>query len=119
MFNKIFGGSDQEQLHFLETRCIITIIAIVISVIAAIFVPEAIALIAVVMLFIWGINVVKGWFGVTTFAAIFSGNIVIGVCLFLLYIMVAYVAGIFFAFIGIGRWIYLKVKYRPAAKENG
>lgn len=118
MFNRIFGGSDAEQIKFLETRSIITLIALVVSLIASIFVEGAIAIVAFVMLFIWGWSVIKNWFGITTFAAIFSGNIVLGVVLFLLYILAAYFAGIVFAFIGIGRWIYLKVKYRSSNTNN-
>lgn len=112
MFNRIFGGSDEEQLQFLEVRAIITIVALAITLVASFFSAEASALIAVVMLFVWGWNVVKNWFGITTLGAIFSGNIVIGVVLFVIYLIVAYLAGIVFAFLGIGRWIYLKLKYR-------
>ena len=54
MFNRIFGGSDAEQLQFLETRSIITIVTLVISLVASAFVPEALGLIAFVMLFVWG-----------------------------------------------------------------
>ena len=119
MFNRIFGGSDAEQLRFLEKRAIITIVALVIALVASIFSPEALGLIAFVMLFIWGWGVIKKWFGITTLGAIFSGNIVIGVILFMIYIVVAYLAGIVFAFLGVGRWIYLKVKYRTAGTSNG
>lgn len=115
MFNRIFGGSDAEQLQFLEVRSIITIIAVVVAIIASFFSSEALALIAVVMLFIWGWNVVKNWFGTTTLGAIFSGNVVIGVILFMIYLIVAYLAGIVFAFLGVGRWIYLKVKHSNQA----
>ena len=118
MFKRIFGGSDAQQLEFLETRAVITIVALVVSLVASIFFPEAIALIVVVMLFIWGWNVVKNWFGLTTLGAIFSGNIVIGVILFLLYLTIAYLVGIVFAFLGVGRWIYLKVKYSTAGENN-
>lgn len=83
------------------------------------FSPEALGLIAVVMLFIWGWNVVKNWFGITTLGAIFSGNVVIGVILFMIYLIVAYLVGIVFAFLGVGRWIYLKMKYRNAGANNG
>ena len=112
MFNRIFGGSDAEQLQFLEMRSIITIAVVIIALVASVFVPEALSLIAVVMLFIWGWNVIKNWFGITTLSAIFSGNVVIGVIIFLFYLIVAYLVGILFAFLGVGRWIYLKMKYR-------
>lgn len=114
MFKRFFGNSDLEQLNYLEKRSIITIVTVVLALIVSIFEPEAIAAIAVVMLFIWGWGVIKSLFGITTIATIFSNNIVVGVVLFLLYICIAYFAGIFFAIIGVGRWIYLKVKYRTA-----
>ena len=112
MFSRIFGGSDEDQLRFLEVRSIITIIALLVAFVGSFFSSEASALVAVVMLFVWGWNVVKNWFGITTLGAIFSGNIVIGVVLFMIYLIVAYLAGIVFAFLGVGRWIYLKIKYR-------
>lgn len=112
MFNRIFGGSDAEQLQFLEVRSIITIVVMVIAIFASFFNSEALALIAVVMLFIWGWNVIKNWFGITTMGAIFSGNVAIGVIIFMFYLIVAYLVGIVFAFLGVGRWIYLKLKYR-------
>ena len=83
MFNRIFGGTDAEQLQFLEVRSIITIAALVIAGVASFFTPNALSLIAIVMLFIWGWNVIKNWFGFTTLGAIFSGNVVIGVVIFM------------------------------------
>lgn len=115
MFSRIFGGSDEEQLQFLEVRSIITIAALLITFVASFFTTDAIALVAIVMLFIWGWSVIKNWFGITTLGAFFSGNIVIGVILFTIYLIVAYLAGILFAFLGVGRWIYLKIKYRNRA----
>lgn len=119
MFDRIFGGTDEEQLAFLETRSIITIVVCILAIVLSFFMDNALALIAVVMLFIWGWNVVKNWFGLTTLGAIFSGNIVIGVILFLIYLIVAYLVGIVFAFLGVGRWIYLKVKHSAASNANG
>ena len=118
MFNRIFGGSDAEQLRFLEVRSIITIIALVISVVASAFVSGSSGLIAVVMLFIWGWNVVKTWFGFTSLAALFTGNIVFGVVLFVIYLIIAYLAGIVFAFLGVGRWIFLRIKYRNSRNHS-
>ena len=118
MFARIFGGTDEEQMKFLETRSIITLAALVVGIVGGFFVSEAPAIIAVVMLFVWGWNVVKRWFGVTTVAAIFANNIVIGVVLFVLYLMVAYFAGIVFAVLGVGRWIYLKATHRGGSAAN-
>ncbi|MGN1249917.1 MAG: hypothetical protein ACI4XW_07530 [Candidatus Spyradocola sp.] len=103
MFKRLFGETEEEQLHYLQVRVIITLISLVL----AFFVP---AVFALVMLFVWGWNVVKSLFGITTVGAIFTGNIVFGVVLFLLYIVVAYLSGVVCAALGIGRYIYLMVK---------
>ena len=110
MFERIFGGSEEQQLQFLEIRSIATIAALVIALVMSPFVPEASALIAAVMIFIWGWSVIKSWFGVTVVGILFSGNVVWGVILFLLYVVGAYLVGIFFAVIGVIRWIWLRVK---------
>lgn len=112
MFRRLFGESDMDQLQYLEVRSIITIIVLVISTITSFFAPDALALVAVVMLFVWGWDVVKSLFGITAVGALFSGNVVVGVILFVLYLIIAYLAGVIFAFLGVGRWIYLKAKYR-------
>ena len=39
--------------------------------------------------------------------------------LFFIYIVGAYLTGVVFAFLGVGRWIYLKIKYRNAGDYNG
>lgn len=117
MFKRIFGGTEEEQIKFLQVRSIITLISLPVAVISSFFIPYALALIALVMLFVWGWSVIKKWFGLTTLGAIFSGNIVIGVILFMLYIAVAYMAGVFFAVLGVGRWIYLKIKLSKMANE--
>lgn len=116
MLSRIFGGTEEEQLKFLQIRSIITILALVIAIVSAIISPAASVGVAAAMIFIWGWNVIKNWFGITTFGAIFSGNIVIGVILFVLYILIAYIVGIVFAFIGVGRWLYLICKMRKNSK---
>ena len=116
MFNRIFGGTEEEQLRFLHIRSIITIVTLGIAIASAFISPTASVGVAVVMIFIWGWNVIKNWFGITTLGALFSGNVVIGVILFVLYILIAYIVGIIFAFIGIGRWLYLIYKMRKRSK---
>lgn len=76
MFKRIFGGTEEEQIKFLQVRSIITLISLPIAAVISW------GLIALVMLFIWGWSVVKNWFGITAIGAIFSRNIMIGVLLF-------------------------------------
>ena len=119
MFRRLFGTSDAQQLQFLEVRSIATIVILVVSIIVSFFLPQALAAIGAVMLFVWGWPGLKKLFGITTIGALFFNNIVIGVVLFLLYIIAAYLAGVVVAFLGIGRWIYLKVKYSTEGSDNG
>ena len=111
MLNRIFGGSDYEQLQFLEWRSLVTIVAMVVAFFGNKHNSDSIILIAVVLLFIWGWGVVKNWFGFTTVSSLLSNNVAVGVIFFLIYLCAAYLAGIFFAFIGILRWLYLRIKF--------
>lgn len=65
---------------------------------------------ALVMMVVWGWGAVKSLFGITTIGALFSGNVVFGAVMFVVYFIVAYVVGIFCAFVGVGRYIYLLIK---------
>lgn len=110
MFRRIFGGSDSDQLRFLEWRSIVTIIALVAALIGYSHNSDSLILIAVVLLFLWGWGVLRNWFGFTTVSSLLSNNVAIGVIFFLIYLCAAYLIGIVFAFIGILRWIYLRIK---------
>ncbi len=123
MIRRLFGETEQEQLEFLHPRAIATIIILVLVIVALILnlvgfsdgagkvIRMAEMGFAIIMLFVWGWPVVKRLFGITAIAALFSGNIVIGVLFFVLYITLAYFLGIIFAFIGTTRYIYLRIKY--------
>lgn len=110
MFRRLFGERVEDQLRYLQWRVLVTVLCVAACVVGFLaFSSNWTPLIALVMLFVWGWNVVKTWFGVTTVAAIFSRNVVVGVVLFVFYLIVAYLAGVVFAFLGIGRYLYLKV----------
>ena len=104
MFKRLFGETDEEQLRFLQPRAIITLVSLVLC----FFGPAAI--IAVVMIFVWGWGVVKSLFGIASIGAIFSGNVVLGSAIFVLYILLSYIAGIVCAVLGTCRYVYLKIK---------
>lgn len=99
MFTRLFGETEEIQLQYLKTRVIITLISLVLF-------PTF----PIVMLFVWGWNTVKSLFGITSIGIIFSGNVIIGSVIFVFYVIFAYCAGMFVALLGIGRYIYLKVK---------
>lgn len=69
-------------------------------------------IIALIFLFVWGWPAVKNLFGITAIGALLSRNIMIGCVLFVFYLMIAYLFGIFVALLGTGRYIYLKVAMR-------
>lgn len=113
MIQRLFGETTAEQLAYLQWRVIVTIISVAACALGfLVFQSNWTPIIAIVMLFVWGWNVVKKWFGFTTIAAIFTGNIVFGVVIFVFYVVVAYLAGVVFALVGTGRYIYLKVARR-------
>jgi hypothetical protein len=113
MFARLFGETDAQQIHYLQVRVIITILSLVLmfffgSVGASIF--------ALVMMLVWGWGATKALFGITTVGAIFSGNVVFGVVLFVFYLLLSYLFGILCAALGTGRYIYLLIKRAKAGK---
>lgn len=112
MFDRIFGGTVEEQLDFLGKCLTLTIVACIVGAVGSIFGSEEFALIFSLIPLIWGWSVIKNWFGFASLASIFTGNVVIGVLVFMLYIFIAFISGMFFALLGLGRWIYLIIKYR-------
>lgn len=107
MFHSMFEGTYEDQMRFLTPRSIITIVTVAASLVAYLISGELPTFFAVVMLFAWGWGAIRDWFGITTIGAIFSGNIVIGLLMFVFYLFAAYFVGIIFSVIGVGRWLYL------------
>lgn len=128
MFRKLYGETDEEQLFYLEKKVKATVIAFIIGIICVIIglIGEAFnsgiagvagfaGLIYVVMVYYWGWGFMKAFFGYATFGSIFSGNMVIGVIIFMAYVFIGAFFGIFNAFVGVLRYIYLRVKYKKQA----
>ena len=125
MFRRLYGETEEDQLIYLGKRVKATAIAFIIGVICVIIgligaalkseiagVAGFAGLIYVVMVYYWGWGFMKAFFGYATFGSIFSGNMVIGVIIFMAYVFVGAFFGIFNAFVGILRYIYLRVKYK-------
>lgn len=64
----------------------------------------------VVLALMFGWRFLKSLFGFATFGAIFSGNIIFGVVIMVLYLTLSLLLGLIVLFLGIGRYIYLLVK---------
>ena len=118
MFGRLFGENDAEQIHFLEIRSIITIAALIIVIAISFFYIGTISALPVVMLFVWGWKVIESWFDVAALAIKFSNNVVISVVIFTLLLILACFVGVVIAFLGVGRWIYLKRKYSDVSSSN-
>lgn len=121
IFAKLFGETEELEIQNLEKKVFLTGIGIacmLVTVLLNLVKLEPVAKITggiggialFVALFMWGFGAIKKLFGIGTIGAIFSGNVVFGVVIFLLCMMAAYLISIFVAFIGTGRYIYLKVK---------
>ena len=121
MFAKLFGETEELQLQNLEKKAIFTCIGLACLLIGFLFVlihVEAVAkifvglaqIILLIVMFMWGFNAMKRLLGFGTAGAFFTGNPVLVALFFVFSVMVAYLISIIIAFLGVGRYIYLKVK---------
>ncbi len=121
MFSKLFGETEDLQIINLQKKVILTCVGAVLSVIGVILsllsletvakpVMSLGGIVLFIVLFMWGFGAIKNLFGIGTIGALFSGNIVIGAVIIVVCALAAYLISIFIALLGIGRYIYLKVK---------
>ena len=127
MLEKLYGSTEEEQLNYLKPRAIATIVFLIAGVIVLVLsrlkieggfvdiISGITGLGLIVIFFIWGWNVIKGLFGITTIGAIFSGKVVFGVVIFVFYVLLSYLAGLIFLFVGTLRYLYLQVKSGKAS----
>lgn len=109
MFERLFGATEFEQMAYLQKRVILTVILVLIDVILLITTGDA--GISVLSCYIWGWGAMKALFGITALGSIFSGNVVIAAIFIVAYILIGAICGAVCLFLGVGRFIYLKVKY--------
>lgn len=121
MFRKLFGETETQQFNYLKPRIILVIICLASLLVGGIgfllnlrFLTTLGAGIAetlyVVLALMFGWRFLKSLFGFATFGAIFSGNIIFGVIIMILYLLLSLLLGLVVLFLGIGRYIYLLVK---------
>lgn len=114
MFRKLFGETDEEQLAYLQKRVLITAICLALDVIMLIFFQGA--GLTLFCCYIWGWSFMRAFFGLASFGAIFGRNPVLIAVIIVAYIVLGLLAGAVCMFLGIGRYIYLKVKHTKAAQ---
>ncbi len=122
MFTRLFGETDNEQFVYLKKKVLLTFLGLflgLVGILLASFQQKSMGqtlcgiagAILLISLFLWGFGAIKRLFGIATIGAIFSRNVVLGVVIFVFCLMIAYLISIFIAFMGIGRYIYLNVKF--------
>lgn len=122
MFKRLFGETERAQKEYLQKKVKVTLIILGIGLVAGAIlglVTEVGFLYGLlyglcyayaITCYYWGWGALKSLFGITSLAALFSGNLVLGIVIFIFYIFISAFVGLFTAFLGIGRYIYLKAK---------
>lgn len=129
MFRKLFGETETIQFNYLKPRIIMAFVVVAGILLGLIthfiglqFVAEACVGIAelfyVILALMFGWRFLKSMFGFASFGAIFSGNIVFGVVIMVMYFLLSIVLGLITLVLGIGRFIYLLVKKSNQGLED-
>lgn len=114
MFRKLFGETDEEQLAYLQKKVILTAVCAVLDIAVLIFAHGILFL--ALCCYYWGWGFIRAYFGITTFGAIFSRNVVVGSLIIGVFLVLGWIVGAVCMFLGVGRYIFLKVKYAKAAR---
>lgn len=125
MIKKLFGETEEEQYRYLKPRLTALGVGVGALLIGLILMQFSESLgssiggigegICVIVALIFGWSIMRGFFGYATVGALFSGNVVIGVVIFVVYVLIGYLGGFVVAFIGLCRFFVLLKK----RKGNG
>lgn len=129
MFRKLFGETETIQFDYLKPRIImafIVVAGILIGLITHFIGLQSVAQVCVgiaelfyvilALMFDW--RFLKSMFGFASLGALFSGNIVFGVVIMVVYFLLSIVLGLITLVLGIGRFIYLLVKKSNQGLED-
>ncbi|MGN0365960.1 MAG: hypothetical protein ACI4E5_08505 [Suilimivivens sp.] len=105
MIRKLFGETEEEQFRYLQPRLIALGVGIVIILISFLLMQVGVPFgdeigslgvgICVITLLVFGWTIMRGLLGFASLGALFSGNVVIGVVIFVLFLMIGYLGGFF------------------------
>lgn len=125
MTRKLFGETEEEQYRYLKPRLIALGVGIAALLIGLVLMQFTASLgssignigvgICMIVMLIFGWSIMRGIFGYATVGTLFSRNVVIGVVIFVVYVLIGYLGGFVVAFIGLCRFLVLLKKRR----ENG
>ena len=120
MIRKLFGETEEQQFEYLKKRLIVLGIGVGLLAIGLLLgmiglefgsvIASPGTLMCIVVLFMFGWSIMRGLLGFASFGAILSGNVVIGVVIFVLFILVGYLGGIVVSIIGLCRFFVLLKK---------
>lgn len=114
MFKKLYGETEEMQFKYLRWRVILTFADLILMVIGLLIdtqVGSVFGGLLVILAWMWAWGFMRTWFGWTSFAAIFTGNLIFGIIIVMLYVFIGYILGLFGFLLGTGRFIYLCVKH--------
>jgi len=114
MFQKLYGETETMQFKYLRWRVILSFADIILMVIGLLIDTQIGSIfggLLAVIAWMWAWGFMRTWFGWTSFFAIFTGNLIFGILIFVLYITLGYILGLFGFLLGTGRFIYLAVKH--------
>lgn len=129
MFRKLFGETETIQFNYLKPRMILAFVivaAVLLGLITHFIGLQSVARVCVglgstlyaILALMFGWRFLKSMFGFATFGAIFSGNIIFGSAIFVIYFLLSIVLGLITLVLGIGRFIYLLVKKANQGLED-
>ena len=118
MVEKLFGVGEETQYAYLKPRLTALAVRLRLSLAGLLMLPLGLQtfgailfgtgqVILVVDLLVFGWAILRRLFGAASFGILFSGNIVLGVVVFVLYITVGYFGGMAVAVIGLCRFLTL------------
>lgn len=120
MIRKLFGETEEEQFMYLKPRLtalgigvFILLVGFLLGLLGISFGETVGSLgvgICIITLLIFGWTIMRGLLGFATVGALLSNNVVIGVVIFVLFLMVGYFGGFIVAAIGICRFLVLLKK---------
>lgn len=124
MVEKLFGTTKEEQLAYLKPRLTALLAALGCAAIGALLMLVGLKQVGVIIgglgmmifavdMLVFGWAILRGLFGVASFGVLFSGNVVLGVVVFILYMTLGYFGGMIVAVIGLCRYLVL-LKERKA-----
>lgn len=129
MFRKLYGETEEDQLYYLGKKVRTTVIMTAVSIVAVLvwFILSLVGsyngllasipvILYVVAVYMWGWGFMKAFFGITSFGAIFSGNVVISALIIFIYIFGGAILGMINFVVGTLRFIYLRVKHKKLSE---